>query len=558
LLWLLVAIVWPGASRAPAQESLSPAQQVDLLLASMTTEQKIGQLFMSNIGERQITPGTVEFFGTFQPGAVALFARNTQTRTPGEVAAFINGLQQAITAGGGPPLIVAIDQEGGRVRRLYNGVTHFPDPLMLGASTQPDAAQAVGAASGAELAALGINMNLAPVADLATEGDLRNIERVMHRRTWGDDPARVGWQTAAYINGMRAAGVIGVLKHYPGHGGAADSHATLPRIDASPEDAALARHAFTAAIDQGARAVMVGHLYYAQIEPMPDLPATLSPTQIGILRDDVGFDGVIMTDALDMAAIAERYTLPDAALRFLLAGGDMVVVGPFVNWDTQRRIAERILAAVEDGTLGEDRLNQSVRRILLLKADYDLLDWVPLDPATVEIDLAGSRTALYEAYAEGATLLRDAGEHIPFSADDNLAIVYPIYDEAIRETCARHHPGAAWHGYTLNPARWEYGAVANLAATYDHVIMFTHDAYLNEAHTRLVNLLDPANITLVALGLPFDLLRWEETSGALALYSHHPMGQVAACDALFGVRPIRGQLPLALGDYASGAGLQRP
>src|SRR5690606_26332254 len=155
------------------------------------------------LGERGQT-----FIETYHPGAVALFGYNTDGQSASQVAALINQIQEASTI----PMIIATDQEGGRVNRLVNDVTYFPDPLWLGAQTDPATVQAVGAAMGRELAAIGINMNLAPVADLQTRDDMFNEYRVMYRRTFGDNPEQVGWQVAAYVQGLADSGVIGVLK----------------------------------------------------------------------------------------------------------------------------------------------------------------------------------------------------------------------------------------------------------------------------------------------------------------------------------------------------------
>lgn len=543
-------------------EENSPEQvaRVDALIAQMTLEQKVGQMFMVNIYGKALGDRGREFISTYQPGAVAIFGYNTDFEPASGIATLINDMQGvATTSGVGIPMIIAVDQEGGRVRRIVNDVTWFPEPLALGATTEPESVERWGAAAGRELKAIGVNMNLAPVADLAVRGDLLNQYRVMHRRTFGDDPERVGWQVAAYSDGLAQSGVIGVLKHYPGHGGAADSHAGLPRIETDAATArATALRAFEVAVANGVPAIMVGHLYYASLEPETDLPATISPTMIGLLRDELGFEGMIMTDAMDMSGLANNFYVPDAALRFVQAGGDMFVAGPYMTWETQLESMQKIIDAVRNGELSEERIDASVRRILLLKAGYGLLDWSPVDPATVTaaIDVEASAEALTATYMEAATLVRDEASLLPLDPDDSIGIAYPTVYQEIFESCSALAPEAMYFGYTrFEPAGWEYGHVAKMGRDYDKVVVFIEDAILNPKQADLLRPVPPEKLIVVSLGLPYDIEVAEGASTVLALYGSFPPARVAACHVLFGEHSITGRLPVAVEGYPTGSGL---
>ncbi|MBZ0308815.1 MAG: hypothetical protein K8I82_22300, partial [Anaerolineae bacterium] len=295
LILLLVLLILPVSAQEHVEKTDS--ERVETLLQGMSLEEKVGQMFMVNIYGKAIGDRATAFIQEQHPGAIAIFGYNTDYESADSIARFINQIQDVATHSGAEvPMIIATDQEGGRVRRIINDVTLFPDPLALGATTHDEAVERVAYALGAELRAIGITMNLAPVADLHTREDMLNQYRVMHRRTFGDNPERVGRQTAAYTQGLAQAGVIGVLKHYPGHGGAADSHAGLPAVTLDTQSALNGPlKAFEMAVQNGAPAVMVGHLYYQELEPVENLPASLSPTLLGMLRDDFGFDGVIMT-----------------------------------------------------------------------------------------------------------------------------------------------------------------------------------------------------------------------------------------------------------------------
>ncbi|HLA43226.1 MAG TPA: glycoside hydrolase family 3 N-terminal domain-containing protein, partial [Aggregatilineales bacterium] len=366
----------------------------------------------------------------------------------------------------------------------------------------------------------------------------------MNRRTSGDDPERVGILAAAYVDGLADAGVIGVIKHFPGHGGAADSHAQLPRIDTDRETAfATSLHSFEIAIQEGVPAVMVGHLYYSDIEPTPNLPASLSPTMIGILLDDFDFSGVVMSDAFDMSAIYDNFYADYAALMFIRAGGDMLVSGPFLPWAMQLNIKNALIAAVEDGTLSESRIDESVRRILELKAAYGLLEWEPIDTESLHIDLDATQNALIEVYMDAATLLRDDNHLLPLAPDDDIVFVYPKIFPDIPATCGDLAPDAAFHGYLLHVADWEFEVVRQMGIEHEKIVIFTLDAFFTERQIELVKLLPPEKTIVVALGLPYDLERVPEVSTAMAMYNSLPASHIAACNVLMGQHDIIGRLP---------------
>ncbi len=562
LIFLLALLVPQIHAQENSEETTTHAERVEALIHNMTLEEKVGQMFMINIYGKAIGDRATAFIQEQHPGAVAIFGYNTDYETAGNIAHFINQIQEAATAGqNGIPMIIATDQEGGRVRRIVNDVTLFPDPLALGATTHLEAVERIGYAVGAELRAIGITMNLAPVADLHTREDMLNQYRVMHRRTFGDDPQRVGEQVAAYSEGLAEAGVIGVIKHYPGHGGAADSHAGLPVIDLDAQSAlAGPLKAFEVAVQNGVPAVMVGHLYYKSLEPVENLPASLSPTLLGILREDFGFNGVVMTDAMDMGGLMNNFYVPDAALTFVQAGGDMFVAGPYLTWDMQREAMQRLIDAVHDGEMEEDRIDESVRRILLLKAQYGLLDWQPTDIETVtdHIDLEASQQALIETYMDAATVVRDASGLLPLSPEDSVAIVYPIIYQEVIQTCQMFAPNAEYYGYNFQPANWEYGIVSRLGLNYEKVVIFTEDAFLNPALSDLVRPLPPEKTIVVALSIPYDLEKLGDISTYMMMYNSLPASRTAACNVLFGAHPITGRLPVSVGDYPSGSGLDIP
>jgi beta-N-acetylhexosaminidase len=519
---------------------------IEAQLASLTVEQKVGQLFMTSVAGTSLSAAEAEILREFPAGAVALFPRNVNGQSAGEIAALVNQLQANALASSGIPLIIAIDHEGGEVQRIQTDVTYLPDPLVLGAVNDPTVIQAFGAAVGAELSALGINMNLAPVADLTTREDALNRYSVMHKRTWGSDPLRVGWQVAAYSAGLAEHGVIGVLKHYPGHGGARDSHAVLPIVTTDAATArATALKAFEVAVVEGVPAIMVGHLIYQELEPDGQLPATLSPTMIGILREDFGFQGVIMTDAMDMAAIKNYFPIPEAAVQFIQAGGDLFVAGPYMTRREQQQAFERLVQAVETGEITATRLDASVRRILTLKANYGLLEWIPLETAPT-IPTAQTAAALREVYLNAATVIRDTQQLLPLAPAENVLIVHPFLYGEIASACQALDSDVVLWAFNYTPLDYEPGRVKQLAETADKVVVFLERARDIPQQARLATIPPPEKTIVVALSSPYDVELAPAASTWIALYDSLPAAQQAICELLYGQQPFVGTVPLEI------------
>jgi beta-N-acetylhexosaminidase len=288
-------------------------------------------------------------------GAITLFAYNVGD--PEQLARLTAALR-----GERPDLVLSIDEEGGDVTRLEaDRGSSYPGNAALGAVDDPALTERVAGAIAGDLAAAGIDLNLAPVADV--NSNPRNP--VIGVRSFGSDPALVARHTRAFVLGTQRQGVAACAKHFPGHGDtSADSHRELPVAGGDLEDALLP---FRAAIDAGVKVVMVGHLLLPALD---DVPATLSRTIVtGLLRDELGFDGVVMTDALEMAAVSATYGVEEAAVRALIAGADTLGLGHDLHEEAVERVHAAIVAAVRTGRLKEDRLAEAAGRVAAL-ADW--------------------------------------------------------------------------------------------------------------------------------------------------------------------------------------------
>lgn len=287
-------------------------------------------------------------------GGICLFGSNL-TGSRDDAAALVGAVRAAR-----PEAIVATDEEGGDVTRLHSReASPVPGPAVLGAVDDAALTRAVGATVGAELASLGIDLDLGPVADVNSNPD----NPVIGTRSFGSSPRLVARHVAPWVEGLQSAGVAACVKHFPGHGDTAqDSHLALPVVDVAP--ATLRERElvpFAAAVAAGAAAVMTSHLVVPALDPA--LPATLSEPVLGLLRDELGYDGAIVSDALDMAGASGERSIPEAAVAALAAGVDLLCTGPDKEATLVRDIQAAIVAAVQGGRLPLERLTDAAARV---------------------------------------------------------------------------------------------------------------------------------------------------------------------------------------------------
>jgi beta-N-acetylhexosaminidase len=322
-------------------------------------------------------------------GGVILFARNIAD--PRQLRRFTDAIRAAAAGAGDDGVLVALDEEGGDVTRLH-AADGSPNPgnMALGKAGDPALTARIAAGIGAELRAAGVNLNLAPDADVHTNRD----NPVIGIRSFGADPSLVAEHTTAYLNGLRAAGVAGCAKHFPGHGDTAiDSHLALPTVTGDIEPHLVP---FRAAIAAGVPAILTAHIVYPALD---GAPATLSrPVLTGLLRERLGFDGVVITDSMTMKAIADGVGMAEGAVQALAAGADLICMNS--SYAEQREVRDHIVQAVEAGRLSRDRLAEAANRVRTLTALAatwaDVADQAPdpeIRPATGEELLAAARAA---------------------------------------------------------------------------------------------------------------------------------------------------------------------
>lgn len=344
----------------------SPDSAARVLLDRMSLEEKICQLFIVTPEQLGNSSGTVTqatdimqtALGRHPVGGVIFFAGNI--KTPSQITGMIGDLQKASGLG----LFVAVDEEGGRVARLGKNpameTTAFPPMAEIGASGDRSKARNVGLTIGQDLRRFGFNLDFAPVADVNSNPD----NPVINDRAFSSDPRIAADMVAACVRGFKESGVLCTLKHFPGHGdtatdshyGAASSGKTLAELQSCEF------LPFEAGIAAGADVVMLGHISLPNVTGN-DLPATLSyEITTGILREQLGFEGLIVTDSMSMAAITSHFSSEEAAVKAIQAGADLILMPANLN-----DAVTGILNAVKTGEISEERLNESVYRILYTK-----------------------------------------------------------------------------------------------------------------------------------------------------------------------------------------------
>jgi beta-N-acetylhexosaminidase len=356
-------------------ETVDPVSE---LISTLSVEEKIGQLLMPTVfgtgvettpSERELnlqahgyaTPA--EIVAAYSLGGVIYLESNVASAQ--QLKTMSSQLQDAAAQSSGIGLLVAIDQEGGRVSRISDEVTSFPPASDLAGGRDPRVVREASYVTGQQVQQQGVNVVLAPVADVREPGQVSFIGN----RSFGEDPSLVASMVAAAVDGLQQSGVAAAVKHWPGHGATSqDSHEQLPTLDVDRslwESRELPP--FAAAIDEGVAIVLVGHLALPQLDPTGD-PATISPVLVEeLLRQELGYDGVVMTDALNMGAVAD-IPEPELAVASVQAGIDVILIPPSLS-----AAADALTRAVESGEISEARLDQSVARILRLKQSLGLL-----------------------------------------------------------------------------------------------------------------------------------------------------------------------------------------
>lgn len=343
--------------------------EVDLIskqIKAMTIEEKIGQLIIVGFEGTNINEEAIKYIEDFKVGGFILFSRNIIDEN--QTLELLNNLKEA-NSNNDIPLFLSIDEEGGRVSRLPKSFIKLPEATNLGNKNDPNISYKFGQTLGERVKSLGFNMDFAPVLDINSNPK----NPVIGTRSFGNTVEIVKNNGIEVMMGIKDTKVIPAAKHFPGHGDTSiDSHVNLPKVDKTMEKLKnFELIPFIAAIEKDIDIIMVAHILYSDIDQ--DQPATMSPKIIGgLLREELGYEGVVVSDDMTMGAIVENYTLEDGTLSFIKAGGDIALICH--GNENPGKVLEKIKEAINTGELSEEYIDEKVYRILKLKAKYELED----------------------------------------------------------------------------------------------------------------------------------------------------------------------------------------
>jgi beta-N-acetylhexosaminidase len=576
-----VPVAWESLGLPGDAAPREPGAWADSMLATLSLRQKVGQMIMPWM------------LGDFAPEGSAALDRMLRmvadqeiggvivsVGTPLDIASKLNTLQRASRL----PLLVGADLETGAGFRMrgavylpglhdLNGATTFPPLMAIGASDDNVLAYEMGRITAVEARAVGIHLPFAPVLDVNSNPD----NPIINTRALGEDPARVASLGVCFIRGIQDHGAVATGKHFPGHGDTeTDSHLALPIIRAGWDRLrAVELPPFRAAVDAGIGGIMTAHIALPGVAEEDRLPATLSPRILtGLLRGEMGFDGLIFTDALDMNAVDRLFGRDEAAVRAVLAGADILLMPP----DPETAI-RGVMSAVLSGRIEESRIDASVRRILLQKETLGLHETrtVSLDEVHERVGIPAHITVADEVAERALTLLKNDRGILPLlgtSSANVLSVTFRrsndlmagrAFETRLRQTYTRLRTATL----TRDSHASEWSTLRQDARGSDLVVVSLHVAAVASAGSvaippemsQFITGLAEARIphVVVSFGNPYLLREFPSAQAYLLAWSGSPSSQRAAVRALFGEIAITGRTPTVIpGGFAIGSGIQLP
>jgi beta-N-acetylhexosaminidase len=563
----------PAAAARGSSPTAADSRRIREVIRRMSLEEKVGQLFVMRIyGSSATDPdpadvaanqseigvaNAAELIAKYHVGGIIYFAWAHNTQNPDQIADLSNGIQRAALSQATPvPMFISTDQEQGAVERIGAPATTFAGGMALGANGSPGDARTAARVIGTELAAMGVNQNYSPVSDV----NINPANPVIGVRSFGADPQAVATLAAAQVKGYQSAGIASTAKHFPGHGDTGtDSHFALPiithtleqwqQIDAPP---------FRAAIAAGIDSIMTAHILVPALDDSGD-PATLShPILTGILREQLGYDGLVVTDSLGMEGVREKYGDDRVPVLALKAGADQLLNPPLLDVAYQG-----VLDAVKSGELTEERIEVSLTRILGLKFRNGLF----ADPYVTHAGVrrsVGTRSHLATADRvtdRGITLLTNDAGLLPFPRRSHRDLLVVGADPAApsgtggpptavlaKAFSELGHPAQALSTGTA-PSQAVIDQAVAAAQGKDTVIVATYNVTAAAPEQiALVTALTATGVPVVQLAIrnPYDIAHLPPVAASLAGYGWTDVTLRAAARVIAGtVRPT-GRLPVAV------------
>jgi beta-N-acetylhexosaminidase len=570
-----------GGADTVAAPARSFSSWSDSVLASLSLEEKAGQLLMPwMLGDfapegSESHQRVVELVEEQAVGGLIV-----SVGSPTEVAAKLNALQKRARL----PLLVSADLERGAGFRLrgavhlpgaivLGGATEFPSLMALGATEDPELAYEMGRVTGREARAVGIHVPFAPVLDVNNNPD----NPIINVRSLGEDPALVARLGRAFVRGVQSEGALATGKHFPGHGDTeTDSHLALPVIRVSRERLeAVELRPFQTAIDAGMQGVMTAHIAVPSLNGGDGLPATLSREILtGLLREEMGFQGLVFTDAMDMFAIDRRFDRGEAAVRALEAGADVLLMPP-----GPEAARDGVVEAVRSGRLPEERLDASVRRLLEVKEELglDRRRTVPVEEVPRVVGIPSHEILAREIADRSVTLLRNDRNLLPLLGTRSARVLSVTYrrpsdllagryvNEGLRARYPRLVTAELWRDTPeeVYEGLRRRARASNLVVVSLHVtaVSYSGSVAVPEEVAELIQDLAQARIPhiVISFGNPYLVRDFPDVQAYMLAWSGTEVSQKAAVQALFGAIPVRGRTPTAIPPFFEiGQGIQLP
>ena len=554
-----------------------PLPWAERTLAGMTLREKVGQLMMPFVLGNFAPEGSethdriVDVIEEENVGGVIM-----SVGSPSEVAVKLNDLQNHSKY----PLLVAADLETGAGFRFrgavhiptniaLGGATTFPSLMAFGATGDPQLAYELGKITALEARTMGVHIPFAPVLDVNNNPD----NPIINIRSFGEDPEAVAELGVALVRGLQDNGAVATGKHFPGHGDTGtDSHLDLPVIEVGRERLdAVELVPFRAAIDAGVQGIMTAHIAVPEITGEA-IPATVSKEVLtGLLRTDLGFDGIIFTDAMDMVAVNRLYPRGEAAVLAVMAGADVILMPRDV-----KEAVDAIIEAIDEGRLTETRIEESVIRLLRLKEDLDLHEerTVPLEMIPRVVGVPEHMDMAQVVAERSITLIKNDRGLLPLLGTRRARVLSVsfrnpgdllsgrYFDSRLRQT----YPRLVSRSVDDDTNSEAYQSLLSRAGRSDLVIISIYSNYagkveLPDATVDLVNELARRRVThvVISFGNPYLISRFPDARAYMLAWSSSQHSQQAAADAMFGEIPITGRSPTGMAPYfAVGDGIQLP
>jgi beta-N-acetylhexosaminidase len=543
----------------------SEMKWVKKTLKEMTLEEKIGQMVACRYSGHFVNRNTEDFRNLRnlivdqKIGGLIIFGGEVY-----ETAILTNTLQKLAEI----PLLIASDFERGTGNQI-DGATLFPPLMSLGAANSEELAYQMGKITAFEGRALGIHMTYAPVVDVNVNPD----NPIINTRSIGEDPEQVGSIAQAFIKGCQDHGLIATAKHFPGHGDTdLDSHSVLATITGDRERLnKVELYPFKKAIEAGVQAIMTAHLHIPALDPTPDLPATLSrPILTDLLRKEMGFKGMIVTDAMEMGGVTTLYTPDEAALKAVKAGVDMLLLPP-----EPEQVIQALVNAVREGQISESRIDESANRILQAKARVGLQrsPFVDIEMLDRTIGSLGNLEQAEITFDSSITLVRNEGNVLPLSNHKRIAVFSLSSDHGgyfagrtfVEELKKRNPRVIEFYAEASTGEEFIMEAIEN-AEDADVVVvgLFSRlragkgSVDIDPKHIRLIHCFSEKNcpVAVVSFGSPYFLKHFPNVDNYLCAYRYADGAQKSAVKALFGEIDVTGKLPVSIpGIYPRGHGI---